>query len=76
MRDRDAAWKFIKSWTEELFYMQFGFSKDDFFKLCERLKFNYPGATSGYENYKLAQIRGRASSGSSGPITMELKLEL
>ena len=63
------------SWSDELFYRQFGLAREDFFRLCERCKASYPGSEeNGFANYTLAQSRGRASSGTSGPITMELKL--
>ena len=74
-RNREAAWEFILTWNEELFYRQFGLGKEEFFKLCEQCKSSYPGKSrNGIKNYFLAQIRGRASSGKSGPVNMELKL--
>ena len=63
------------SWSDELFYRQFGLAREDFFRLCERCKASYPGSEeNGFANYTLAQIRGQASSGTSGPITLEIKL--
>ena len=74
-RNREGAWLFIMSWTDELFYRQFGVDKEEFYKLCDRCKSRYPGSSpNGLKNYSLGQIRGRASSGESGPVTMELKL--
>ena len=65
----------MQSWSDELFYRQFGLTREDFFKLCERCKAKYPGSSpNGFANYTLALIRGRASSGTSGPVTLELKL--
>ena len=48
----------MESWSDDLFCRQFGFRREDFFKLCERRKAGYPGsADNGYANSTLALIR-------------------
>ena len=59
-RDRDASWRFIMTWTDEVFRKQFRMDKDQFFDVVDRCKRAYPGKyANGAENYKLAQIRGK-----------------
>jgi hypothetical protein len=71
------AWDFILTWSDSLFHRQFFIAKDDFFKLCETIKSNYPGThSSGYQNYTFAQLQGYRSNPKSGPITMEIKLAI
>ena len=77
VRDREHAWNFVISWSDELFCRQFRLPKPVFFSLCERLKAGYPGPRSiGYENYLISQRQGKNSTPDSGPITMEIKLAI
>ena len=77
VRDRIGSWKFIESWSDELFQNQFRMERELFFPVCERMKANYPGRSkNGVENYNLSLKRGAAATPDSGPITMEMKLAI
>ena len=77
VRDRAAAWSFVLTWSDDLFYRQFAIPKVEFFMLCEKIKSNYPGSRgSGYQNYAFSQLQGYRSNPKSGPITMEIKLAI
>jgi hypothetical protein len=76
-RDREFSWNFIMSWTDQVFRKQFRMDKDQFMDLVMRCKEAYPGKyMNGLDNYKLALIRGDASSPTSGAICMELKVAI
>ena len=77
IRDRQQAWEFVLSWSNELFYRQFRLSKEVFLLLCERLKGSCIGPyANGYENYLYGQGKGRNSTPVSGAISMEVKLAI
>ena len=79
IRERQQAWEFVLSWSNELFYRQFRLSKEVFLLLCERLKDSYYIGiyANGYENYLYGQGKGRRNSTPvSGAISMEVKLAI
>ena len=81
IRDRQQAWEFVLSWSNELFYRQFHLltKKEVFLLLCERLKDSYYIGiyANGYENYLYGQGKGRRNSTPvSGAISMEVKLAI
>ena len=73
--DRNQAWSFVQSWSNDVFQRQFRICREDFDEICIKCKMKYPGPnSSGLKNYELAQKRSAASNKS--PITMELKLAI
>ena len=77
VRNRKEAWDFISSWDDDLFYRQFRLPREEVLIIIEKCKSIYPGkSANGYENYRMAQIKGMNSTPGSGPITMELKVAI
>lgn len=72
--DRTKSWEFVLSWSDEMFFRQFRFSKNNFSDLAFKLKNNWEGPyDDGWKNYRLSITRGNASTDGSS-ISVELKL--
>ena len=70
--DRNNSWKFVLSWSDEMFFRQFRISKNNFSDLAFQMKNNFDGPYDNcWKNYQLSIIRGDA-----GNFGASIKLEL
>jgi hypothetical protein len=62
--ERAAPWKFIESWSDDMFSRQFRMTRDLYFRLLRRIIFIYPGPhTEGEKNYQYSCRQGDNAHG-------------